>query len=84
MQTILEIHCKQCQSSNTTRSTRKTFFERVILLRLGLHPWKCLTCKHRFFTRVRGSRKQDARASAERHSKDGDNSQGATQGIILK
>jgi DNA-directed RNA polymerase subunit RPC12/RpoP len=58
MQTRSEIRCKECHSTNTTRSTRKTFFERVILLRLGLHPWKCLTCKNRFFTRDRGPKKQ--------------------------
>jgi hypothetical protein len=69
MQTSSEICCKECHSTNTTRSTRKTFFERVILLRLGLHPWKCLTCKHRFFTRDRGPKKQgnsDSPAATER------------------
>jgi len=58
MQTQSEIRCRECHSTNTTRSTRKTFFERVIPLRLGVHPWKCLTCKHRFFTRDRGPKKQ--------------------------
>ena len=57
MQTRSEIRCKECHSTNTARSTRKTFFERAILRRLGLHPWKCLTCKCRFFTRNRGPKK---------------------------
>jgi len=40
------------------RATRKNFFQRVILLRLGLHPWKCLDCAYRFLTKDRGPGKK--------------------------
>lgn len=63
MQIMTEITCKECHSTNTTRTTRKTFFQRVILKGLGLHPWKCLTCKHRFLSRNRGFKKQPTNAT---------------------
>lgn len=58
MQASSTVLCKNCHSLNTARSTRKTFFERVILLNLGLHPWRCMVCKHRFLSRNRGLRKK--------------------------
>jgi hypothetical protein len=40
------------------RATRKNFFQRVILLRLGLHPWRCLDCTYRFLSKDRGPGKK--------------------------
>jgi hypothetical protein len=56
-----EVICKRCDSSHTTRATRKNFFQQVILLRLGLHPWRCTACKSYFLSRNRGPRKQSHR-----------------------
>ena len=53
-QPLTTVFCKQCHSSNAVRSARKTFLEREVLLRVGLYPWRCLTCKRRFFSRDRG------------------------------
>jgi hypothetical protein len=75
------ITCKDCHSTNTARSTRKTFLERVILKGLGFHPWKCLTCKHRFYTRQRGRRKQPSIAARQTGAGE---RVGGGQGIILK
>ncbi len=53
-----QVYCKRCKSSHTMRATRKNFFQRVILFRLGLHPWKCIDCAYRFLSRDRGPRKE--------------------------
>jgi hypothetical protein len=53
-----QICCKRCYSLRTVRTTRKNFFQKVILLRLGLHPWKCLDCSLRFLSKDRGPGKR--------------------------
>jgi len=51
-----QIICRRCGSLQTVRMPRKNIFEKTIL-HLGLHPWKCITCSHVFFSRDRGPRR---------------------------
>jgi ribosomal protein L37AE/L43A len=57
--TIDQVICTRCHSTHTIRVARRNFFQREILLRLGLHPWKCVDCASRFLSTNRGPRKKD-------------------------
>jgi len=51
---ISSVVCPECAGYHTARSHRRTFFQKVILFRLGYYPWKCIDCSSRFFSKERG------------------------------
>jgi hypothetical protein len=53
-----QVICKRCSSINAIRLPRANFFQKTILFRLGLHPWKCVDCSHQFFSNNRGPRRK--------------------------
>ena len=48
------VACPRCRSYHTTRAHRRSFFQKIVLFRLGYFPWKCIDCAHRFLSKDRG------------------------------
>ena len=48
------VACPQCHGYHTTRAHRRTFLQKVVFVRLGYYPWKCVDCSHRFLSNDRG------------------------------
>ena len=46
-----EFCCSKCGSTSFRRSHRRDLFERAQMV-LGLYPFRCLDCKHRFWVNV--------------------------------
>jgi ribosomal protein L37AE/L43A len=51
-----EVVCPKCKASVAMRISRTGFWERKVLGRLGIYPWKCGACGVKFRRRKRGVR----------------------------
>jgi hypothetical protein len=47
-QRIRPLQCPECESTIVSRSVRHGFLEKI-LKSFGILPWRCLSCRHRFF-----------------------------------
>ena len=54
--------CKACNFNLTYRRARKTFFERVVMFKLGQHPWQCSLCRASFWSKERGYKSSSRRS----------------------
>ena len=50
-------NCKKCCSELTNRIKRESFFQRVIMFKLGRFPWECSKCRVVFYSKERGVKK---------------------------
>jgi len=44
-------HCPECHSEQIRRSKRRGIIERDLLSVVGIKPFRCVDCYHRFFRR---------------------------------
>lgn len=47
------LQCSKCSSERVRRVERKGILERRILKLLGYYPWRCATCRTKFFLKRR-------------------------------
>jgi predicted Zn-ribbon and HTH transcriptional regulator len=45
----MSMNCPVCQSQRIRRSRRRGVLESRLLALLFIHPFRCLSCDHRFF-----------------------------------
>jgi hypothetical protein len=56
--------CRMCGESVAIRVNRNGFWQRNVLVLLGIYPWKCGACGSVFLFRRRGYRPRSSRSFA--------------------
>jgi hypothetical protein len=46
--------CRYCSGKELRRVSRRGYFQRVFLPKLGIFPWECVLCRHKYFLRDDG------------------------------